>query len=41
MSTRPWYRSRWITPGVALAMGFVFLGAQWSASHPGRGSPRS
>src|SRR5690348_4226869 len=37
MSTRPWYRSRWLTPGFALAMGFVFLGAQWAAGHPGGG----
>jgi hypothetical protein len=37
MSTRPWYRSRWLTPGVALAMGFAFLGAQWGAGHPRSG----
>jgi hypothetical protein len=37
MATRPWYRSRWLTPGFALAMGFVFLGAQWAAGHPGGG----
>ena len=38
MSTsRPWYRSRWFTPGFALSMGFVFLGAQWSAGDPRSG----
>jgi hypothetical protein len=34
---RPWYRSRWFIPLFALAIGFVFLGVEWSAGHPTRG----
>jgi hypothetical protein len=30
---RPWYRSRWFIPLFALAVGFVFLGVEWSAGH--------
>ena len=37
MTTRHWPRSRWITPAVALGLGFVFLGAQWSAGDPRSG----
>jgi hypothetical protein len=34
---RPWYRSRWFIPLFALAIGFVFLGVEWSAGHRIRG----
>jgi len=34
---RPWYRSRWFIPLFALAIGFVFLGVEWSAGHPTHG----
>jgi hypothetical protein len=34
---RPWYRSRWFIPLFALALGFVFLGVEWSSGHRTRG----
>ena len=36
-SARPWYRSRWFIPLFSLAMGFVFLGIEWSNGHLTRG----
>jgi hypothetical protein len=37
MTIRQWCRSRWLTPALALGLGFVFLGAQWSAGDPRSG----
>jgi hypothetical protein len=34
---RPCYRSRWFISTFALAIGFVFLGVEWSAGHLTRG----
>ena len=31
------YRSKWLVPGFAVALGFVYLGVQWANDDPGGG----